>query len=87
MGWTGDNIAVFSVGVVFVALGIILFRYRMPVQEFLLRQQTAMFGSWVGDKMRKGATPMRSVGIPAIGFVVMGTIFVLAGVFGHFQVS
>ncbi|HEU4807917.1 MAG TPA: hypothetical protein VFT01_06605 [Homoserinimonas sp.] len=87
MHWTFANFIIVGVGALAVVGGITMFRHRATLRRFFIRMQTRMYGFWVGNQMEQRTTPMTAVGVPAIGFVIIGCVFIVAGIFGEPRVT
>ena len=83
MDWTWENVVVAGIGVVSVVGWGFAFRHRAAYRRLIIRQQRAMFGSWFAQLTEKKTTPMSAVGVPAIGGMIIGVVFILDGIFGH----
>ena len=86
MHWTWLNLVFFLVGTGGVVGCCCAIRFRVQLLKFFLEQQTALFGSWFGNVMKRGTTPISGIVVPAIGGIAIGVVFVLVGIFGHPQI-
>lgn len=78
-----SNLIIGFFGLVMIVGCSFLLRYREAAREYFIRQNRSMYGNWVGDRMEKRTTPMSGVGVPAIGGIIIGTVFILTAIFGH----
>ncbi len=83
MHWTTANVLIIAAGLAVVGASVLLFRFRVTANQFFLDRQTSTFGQKVGERMRRGNSPTRAVGIPAIWGMLLGALVILGGIFGH----
>jgi|GEM_PF-5710050 len=82
VSWTWENVLVIVIGLVAIGGGILLIRNREAAFKFIVEQNANLYGEKLGARLRR-ASPTWGVVVPAAGFIVIGTWFILFGVFGH----
>jgi hypothetical protein len=78
-----SNLFIGAAGIIAIVGSSFVLRHREAVLRFIISQNRSMYGNWVAEKMQKGATPMSGVGVPAIFGIVVGSVFILAAIFGQ----
>ena len=76
-----ENVIVVLIGLLAIAGGILLFRHRAAAYGFIIDANTRLYGTRFGERISQRSGPGIGVGVPAIGFILIGTVFVLAGAF------
>jgi hypothetical protein len=82
MHWTWTNLIVTVIGAVVIVGCSFLIKYRVAVQSQIVRQNTAMYGRRWGARMARTPVTMGVV-VPAVFGIVIGSVFVAVGIFGH----
>lgn len=70
-----------AIGCGAIAGATTMFRHRERIYRLIIEGQRATFGERVA-RLQDGGTPMTGVGVPALGGIVIGVVFILGGVFG-----
>jgi hypothetical protein len=58
----------------------LLMRYRRPYFDYVVRQNTALYGRATGERMKRAGIRMGVV-LPAVFGIVLGSIMVVIGIF------
>ena len=78
-----SNLIIGAAGIIAVIGSSFMLRHREAVLRFIISQNRSMYGNWAADRMQRRATPMSGVGVPAIGGIVLGSVFLLVAIFGQ----
>jgi hypothetical protein len=66
-------------GVILIAAGLIIFKYRTWVTRFIVDSQRAMFGKIANPLVRRAKSSQ--IAVPAIGFVCFGVVLITLSIF------